>query len=72
MHAPHACVGFRLFACWMRRGRAQSSLDFAWRLAMDHTPRFGFLDDLVYLVLLFVPLTLLVDGSLALAALGGA
>ena len=35
---------------------------------MNTTPRFSFLDDLLFLVALFAPVSLLLTGSFALAA----
>ena len=40
------------------------------RLIMDSTPHFRFLDDVLFLLALFVPVSVLLAGSLALAALG--
>ncbi|SPJ16906.1 exported hypothetical protein [Burkholderiales bacterium] len=37
---------------------------------MNCTPRFRFLDDVLFLLALFVPVSVLMAGSLALAALG--
>jgi len=37
---------------------------------MNFTPRFRFLDDVLFLLALFVPVSVLMAGSLALAALG--
>jgi hypothetical protein len=40
------------------------------RRIMNFTPRFRFLDDVLFLLALFVPVSVLMAGSLALAALG--
>jgi hypothetical protein len=37
---------------------------------MNTTPDFGFLDNILYLLALFLPVSLLLAGSLALVALG--
>jgi len=37
---------------------------------VNTTPGFGFLDDIFYLLALFLPVTLLLAGSFALAAVG--
>jgi hypothetical protein len=40
------------------------------RFIMKFTQRFRFFDDILFLAALFVPLTLLLAGSIALAAVG--
>jgi hypothetical protein len=40
------------------------------RLAMNTTPQFSFLDDVLFVLALFVPVSVLLSGSFALAAIG--